>query len=184
MSDDDTDRWRKPKRAQTSDDRALSSRRDRSLKPHGVPIVVPPQTRFDPDVTSPFEMLERQPGAEARAIVQRSRRTSGEPATVEDLAEFFVAFHREKSASRQRERETEVVLQGPHKAQRSTRRHLIAAVIAAGASIGGAVKQWSGDAVRVQQLEKAIDRLDTELREIRGVLGHRSELEPASKETT
>jgi hypothetical protein len=177
--EDDTDRWRNPKRAQTSDDRALASRRDRSFKPRGVPIVKPK----DPDITDAFEMLEREPDDEARAIVQRSRRNSGDPATVDDLAKVFVALYRERSANEQRNKDAEAVLAGPHKAQRSTRRHLIAAIIAAATSIAGAITgaamtRHGEPAGERQQLQHEIDRLDTELREIRSLLGRRSELGP------
>lgn len=184
-SRDDTPTWRKQKpRVQTSDDRALQHRQQKSSP--GIPMPIDES----PDLTAPFDMFEREPDAEARAIVQRSRRNSGDPATVDDIAKVLVALYKERSANAQRDADTEVVLQGPHKAHKSTRRHLIAAVVAAAASIGAAAKQWadhatpaptggSGDSVRIELLQKSVDRIDNELREIRAVLGRRSELSPA-----
>lgn len=184
-SSDDTPTWRKNKpRMQTSDDRALQHRPQKSSPGIPMPVEEPP------DLTAPFDMFEREPDDEARAIVQRSRRNSGDPATVDDIAKVLVVLHRERSANAQRNVDTEVVLQGPHKAHKATRRHLIAAIIAAGASIGAAAKQWSEhatgsgsvDSVRIELLQKSVDRIDNELREIRAILGRRSELSPAGAE--
>lgn len=184
MSDDDnTPRWTRPARVQTSDDRALAAAKRRAVAPpRGVPITAPPP-RSEPDVTSPFELFEREPDDEAKAIVQRSRRNSGDPATVDDVAKLLVAFHKERSANAQRERDAEVVLAGPHKAHRATRRNLIATVIAAAAAIAAVAKQWvehpaaaaaaDGEAVRVELLQKAVERIDTELRAMRFELGRR-----------
>jgi len=156
----------------------------RASYPLGVPVPAPPPP--GDELTNPFDLLEREPDHEVQAVVQRSRRDSADPATFGDVVKLAVALTREKSGNRQRERDTEEVLRGPRAALRSSRRHLIAAVLAAAASIAGAVTKWgshpapasdTGDAVRVQQqLQHEIDRLDSELREIRLELGRRSEL--------
>jgi predicted component of type VI protein secretion system len=172
--DDDTDRWRSPRRGQTANDRDLAARR-RNAPALGVPVLK--ATKGDPDITDAFEMLEREPDDEARAIVQRSRRNSGDPATVDDLAKVFVALYRERSANEQRNKDAEAVLAGPHKAMRASRRHLIAAVIAAGASvasaIAGARHATETPPSAGEQLQHQIDRLDSELREIRFQLSNK-----------
>ena len=157
----------------------------------GVPITPTP---YRDEVTSPFDLLDRDLSAAQIEIVKRSRRNSDDPATYADIVKLAETLSRERSESRQRAADAEAVLEGPHKAHRATRRHLIAAAIAAAASIGAAVTKWgdrvaassndathvqqleSGDSVRVQQLEKAIERLDRELVEIRAQLGRRSQL--------
>jgi len=184
MSDDeDTDRWRNPRRGQTANDRDLAARR-RNAPPLGVPVLK--VTKSDPDITDAFEMLEREPDDEARAIVQRSRRNSGDPATVDDLAKVFVALYRDRSAAAKRDKEAEVVLAGPHKAHRATRRHLIATIVAAAVAAGSALKPViapaapvpeAGESVRVEELRHAVDRLDIELREMRAAL-RRAERNP------
>lgn len=186
-SNDDTPTWRKKKvRMQTSDDRALQHRHTSAA---GIPV---PTLERDPaDLTNPYDLLERDPDQEVEAVVQRSRRNSEDPATFADVVKLAVALTRERSTNAQRNADTEVVLQGPHKAVKASRRHLIATVIAAAASIGAAAKQWSdhasapvpaggsGDSIRIELLQKSVDRIDNELREIRAVLGRRSELSPA-----
>lgn len=167
--EDDTDKWRNPKRQQSSDDRALRSRRGASYKPRGVPIVKSRDS--DPELTSPFDLLERDPDDEMQAVVQRSRRNSDDPATFADIVKLAVALTKERSANAARNAEAEVVLQGPHKAHRSTRRHLIAAVIAAGASIASAIA-GARHAVEpppnaTEQCQHQIDRIDHELGELR-----------------
>lgn len=185
---DNTPTYKRKPNIQTSDDRALSSasRRKATAPALGVPIRRS-RPEVDPEeVTSPFDLIERAPDGEVEAVVQRSRRESGDPATFGDVVKLAVALTRERSENRKRNADAEVVLRAPHQAAKSTRRHLIVAIMAAAASVGGAVTKWSehssqpggssGDAVRVQNLEKAIDRIDRELGEIRLMIGRRSEL--------
>jgi len=182
--EDDTDRWRNPRRGQTANDRDLAARR-RNAPALGVPVLQVVRER-DPEVTSPFDLLERDPDDEVHAVVQRSLRNSEDPATFGDIAKLAVALTRERSANVQRERDAEVVLAGPHKAHRATRRHLIATIVAAAVAAGSALKPIitpaapapeAGESVRVEELRHAVDRLDIELREMRAAL-RRAERNP------
>lgn len=187
MSDHDPPPWQRRPRIQTSEDRDLAARRARS-HPFGLPIVPPhevsivPERDFD-EVTSPFDLLEREPGPEVQSVVERSPRSGSDPATFADVVKLAVALTSERSGNRQRERVADQVLRTPHDAARSSRRLLVATVAAAATSIAGAVVKWSdhaaaagtsGDAVR-DQLQHEIDRLDAELRDLRLELGRRSE---------
>lgn len=168
---------------QTSEDRDLAARLARS-HPLGVPIVPPAATDlrdFD-ELTSPFDLLEREPDHEARAVVERSRRNGEDPATYADVVKLAVALTRERSGARQREREAEQVLRAPREATRSSRRYLIATVVAAAASIASPIVRPGGSAPANadlrDQLQHEIDRLDAEFREIRLELGRRSARTP------
>ena len=194
---DPTPRFRNP-RIQTSEGRELAARRARAKSyPFGVTTQPVAQLAArGPDageVTSPFDLLEREPDPEVRSVVERSPRNAKDPAYFEDVAKLAVALSRERTGNRQRERDAEEVLRAPREATRSSRRHLIIAAIAAATSLAGALDHRvshptsdSAHAVRVRQLEQLrdqvqheVDRLDTELRSLRLELGRRSELEPS-----
>ncbi len=151
------------------------------------------------ELASLYDLLEREPDAEVGALVARSQRKRDDPALFEDIAKILVAMRRERTGNRQRERDMEVVLREPHAAAKSSRRYLIATVVAAATSIGGAVGQHTGassppstsvgDTVQIRELQRQsdqlqhqIDRVDAELRDVRQqlaqLLGRRSELLP------
>ena len=197
MTDDEDDRtprgWvsKRPGRAMTSDDRALAHRV--RTNPLGVPI---PETVVDQsNDTNPFDIFDparprrrNRPSDSVVALANQLREDRRDPYELIAEAAFEVVdmkrehrkeLEQERSANAQREIDTETVLQGPRKAHKATRRNLIAAVIAAAASIGAAAKQWVGhdsdrDRDRIEQMEKSIDRIDIELRAVRLELSHLS----------
>jgi len=143
------------------------------------------------DLASLLDLLDREPDPEVGALVERSQRKRDDPAVFGDIAKLLVELRRERTGNRQRERDMEVVLREPHAAVKSSRRHMYVAITFAAMSVAAAVKQWgdhvaapspptapSVDTVRIQQLGHDLDRVDTELRELRQLLGRRSELLP------
>jgi len=146
------------------------------------------------DLANLLDLLDREPDAEVGALVERSQRKRDDPALFGDIAKLLVELRRERTGNRQRERDMEVVLRGPQAATKSSRRYLIATVIAAATAVGGgaigshtgAPSPPSADVLQLQrqsdQLQHQIDRVDAELREVRQqlaqVLGRRSELIP------
>lgn len=200
--------------ARDDDDDARDSDRDRDLTPRykrsgerdtarrprpksylfGVAPQPPPDAP-DPDisdVTSPYELLEREPDHEVQAVVQKAARNAKDPAYFEDVAKLAVALTRERSGNRQRDRDTEEVLREPARVARSSRRHLVAAVVAAAASIAGAVdrcgdRREQGDGKELKQqvdsCKQQVDSLGRELLQLRidfGRIdfGRHSEIDP------
>lgn len=186
VSDEDPTPRLNRSRIQTSEDRDLAARRARS-RSHvfGVPILPPPTAAREAadDLTSPFDLLEREPDHEVQAVVERATRNGDDPATFADVVKLAVALTRERTGNQQREREAEQVLRAPREATRSSRRYLIATVIAAAASIASPIVRpgerppAGADQLR-EQFQHEIDRLDAELRAVREQLGRRSERIP------
>lgn len=133
------------RRVQTSEDRDLAARRTRPrtpANPLGIKIYRAPEASEPAaagELTSPFELLEREPDHEVQAVVERSPRNAKDPAYFEDVAKLAVALNRERTGNRQRERDAEEVLREPVRAARGSRRGLIATAIAAALSLGGAI---------------------------------------------
>lgn len=185
------------RRVQTGEDQAARRQRPKAY-PLGFGVVIPPAppaAAEADDLTSPFELLDRDPDPEVHAVIERSPRNGNDPATYEDVAKLAVALIRERSGNRQRDKDAEEVLRAPREATRSSRRHLIIAAIAAATSLAGAIDHRvshparpvieAPDAVRVHQLEEVrdqlqhqVDRLDAELRQVREQLGRRSQRTP------
>lgn len=186
MASDQDPTPRYHRRHQSSADRDLAARRARTSYPHGVPVLSSPRPEEDADVsnvTSPYDLLEREPDHEVQEIIEKATRNASDPATFSDAVKLAVAL------TKKREHDLRV----PREATRSSRRHLILAAIAAATSLASAIdsriSRPSGHHAEPQidraeqqidlrdQLQHQIDRLDTELRELRAELGRRSELD-------
>lgn len=176
---------------QSAEDRDLAARR-RAAPVHGVPLV--PRAPEEPsgEVTEPHELLDRDLSEAQIEIVRRSRRNSDDPVFYGDLVKVVDRLTRERSENQQRNKLYEDILRSPLELGRKFRRWAIAAAVIAGLGGGGggaailrhtepaaAAPAANVDSVRVEQLQRDIQRLDVELRELRAVLGRRSQLEPA-----
>jgi hypothetical protein len=182
----------RPKRTQTGIDRDLQSEsRRRRTEASRVQDAIE-------EVTSPFDLFDRDPDDRARAVVRQSTRNGNDPATVFDVAKLAVALSKERSENRQRGRDYEAVLRSPKEIadkiearldateakMRSAQKMVIAAVVTLAGGVGtiasgilNRAESHGGDVVRLQALEKAVDRIDSELHEIRIQLGRRLQLD-------
>ena len=140
---DETPTPKYSRRIQTSEDRDLAARRARTpASPFGVQIIRAPARVLDrpnSDLTSPYDLLEREPDHEVLAVVEKATRNAKDPAYFEDVAKLAVALSRERTGNRQREMDAEEVLREPARAARGSRRGLIVTVITAALSLAGAI---------------------------------------------
>lgn len=185
----------RPKRIQTGNDRDLQSESRRRVRMEQGRT----QDAVD-EITSPFDLFDRDPDDRARAVVRQSGRNGDDPATVDDVAKLAVALSKERSENRQRGRDYEAVLRSPQEIaekietrldlteakMRAAQKLVIAAVVTLAGGVGtiasgvlNRAESHGGDVVRLQALEKAVDRIDSELHEIRIQLGRRLQLDPA-----
>lgn len=116
--DDENPTPKRPLRLQSAEDRDLkSATRRRSGHPHGFPVL--PQSsggieRDPEEITSPYDLIERELSASELEVIRRSRRNGGDYATVADIVKLAETLTKERSENRQRAKDAEIILRSPH----------------------------------------------------------------------
>ncbi len=207
LSDDDpTPQHRRPRSHRSDADLDVVAR-EHCGYPRGVPILAPPVPTAGPPAPPPpphepildtVRLLARDLSQSAIEVVRRSPRNGDDPATFADvvnLAEELLKERRERDSSNQQctaqldeilatPREIALRLSAVEKTLKKARHLLITAVVTVGTGLGtiasGLLDRHDasvGDAVRLQQLQKDVDRLDGDVRDLRIQLGRRAGLE-------
>jgi len=175
------------------------SRRARRSAAIPVPVGVPDSGEFDAqstdEITSPIELIDDEPNEEDREVIQRSKRDSGSPALVEDLAKLVRHFNKhllklksdEKSNNTQRSNQIlELLNRPPDEAVRKlvtrieaverlirTFRIVLFLVVGGSGGYGLVIAQRLWDraesegesAVRLKHVEQDIDQLRQDIRD-------------------
>jgi len=173
MSDDDTptERRRKP------DDRGLSSAERRRLASRAAPV-----DELVVDVTSPIDLLSREPDADEMDLIARSQYEAGDPVSMRDFAKVLKRIQKlqldERSNNRERgEQLVQLLSEAPggkvREEVRDLTRDMRLVKWAAGAAVAAALGSLASVAariwdraeregettIRLKHIESAIERL-------------------------